>query len=44
MENLGKWTGTSDTSIINRIEEMEERRSGIKDTLKEIRYIGQRKC
>ena len=36
MENLGKWTGTSDTSIINRIEEMEKRVSGIEDTIEEI--------
>ena len=30
MENLGKRTGTTDASIINRIQEMEERISGVK--------------
>ena len=29
MENLGKRTGTTDTSITNRIQEMEERISGL---------------
>ena len=31
MENLGKRTGTTDASITNRIQEMEERISGIED-------------
>jgi hypothetical protein len=29
MENVGKRTGTIDTSITNRIQEMEERISGV---------------
>ena len=33
---LGKRTGTTDTSIINRIQEMEERISGIENTREEI--------
>ena len=41
MENLGKKTGTTETSIINRIQEMEERISGAEipqktDTTKKI--------
>ena len=36
MENLGKGTGTTDASITNRIQEMEERISGVKDTIEEI--------
>lgn len=36
MENLGKRTGTKDTSIINTIQEMEERCSGTEDTIEEI--------
>lgn len=36
MENLGKRTGTKDTSIINRIQEMKERCSGTEDTIEEI--------
>ena len=35
MENLGKWTGTTDANITNRIQEMEERISGIEDTIEE---------
>jgi chromosome segregation ATPase len=35
-ENLGKRTETIDTSIINRIQEMEQKISGIEDTIKEI--------
>ena len=34
MENLGKWTGT-ETSITNRIQEIEERISGTEDTIEE---------
>ena len=36
MENLGKRTGTTDASITNRIQEMEERISGINNTIQEI--------
>ena len=36
MENLGKRTGTTETSITNRIQEIEERISGIEDTIEEI--------
>lgn len=36
MENLGKRTGTTDTSITNRIQEMEDRPSGEEDTIGEI--------
>ena len=36
MENLGKWSGTTDASITNRIQEMEERTSDIEDTMEEI--------
>ena len=34
MENIGKRTGTTDTSITNRIKEMEERISGVEDKQK----------
>ena len=33
MENLGKRTGTREASITNRIQEMEERVSGVEDTI-----------
>lgn len=36
MENLGKQTGTTDVNIINTTQEMEERISGIEDTIEEI--------
>ena len=36
MENLGKRTGTTETSITNRIQEIEERISGDEDTIEEI--------
>jgi methionine synthase II (cobalamin-independent) len=36
MENLGKTTETSNTSIGNKIQEMEDRISGIEDTVEEI--------
>ena len=39
MENLGKQTGTTDASITNRIQEMEERISGIEDMLEEINSL-----
>jgi predicted nucleic acid-binding Zn-ribbon protein len=35
MENLGKRTGITDISITNRIQEIEERISSIKDTVEE---------
>jgi hypothetical protein len=35
MENIGKRTGFTNTSITNRIQEMEERISGIEDTLED---------
>jgi hypothetical protein len=44
MENLGKRTGTAEVSITNRIQEMEERISGIEDTIEKNQYISQRKC
>lgn len=36
MENMGKQVATTDTSIINKIQEMEERISVIEDRIKEI--------
>jgi uncharacterized coiled-coil protein SlyX len=36
MENVGKRTGTTNTSITNRIQEMEGRISCIEDTIKEM--------
>ena len=36
MENLGKWAGTTEISITNRIQEKEERISGAEDTTEEI--------
>jgi uncharacterized coiled-coil protein SlyX len=36
MENLGKRTGTTDTRITNRIQEIEKRISNVCDTIKEI--------
>jgi uncharacterized coiled-coil protein SlyX len=36
MEILGKWRGTIDISITNRIQEIEERISGAEDTIEEI--------
>ncbi|ERE82517.1 Transposase, L1 containing protein [Cricetulus griseus] len=43
IEKLGKRSGTTDVSITNRIQEMEERISGVEDTLVEIDSIDQRK-
>jgi hypothetical protein len=43
MENLGNQRGTIDTSITNRIWEMEERILVIEDTIKN-RYICKSKC
>ena len=36
MENLGKWRGSIETSIIDRIQQIEERISGAEDTIGEI--------
>jgi uncharacterized coiled-coil protein SlyX len=36
MENLGKRSGITDVSIINRMQEIEERISGVDDTIEEI--------
>ena len=36
MEKVGKQSGTTDVSITNRIQEMEERISGVEDTIEEI--------
>jgi hypothetical protein len=43
MENLGKRTGTTHASLTNRRQEIEERISGIDDTIEEI-DVSQRKC
>ena len=39
MENLGKWTGTTETCITNRIHEIEERISGGEDSIEEINSV-----
>jgi uncharacterized coiled-coil protein SlyX len=36
MENLGKRTGAADANITNRMQEMEERVSGVKDRIEEV--------
>lgn len=36
MENLDKQTGTTDTSITNKVQEREERISGTEDMIEEI--------
>jgi hypothetical protein len=36
MKNLGKRRGTTDESITNRMQEMEERLSGLEDTIEKI--------
>ena len=36
MENLGKWSGTTNSSITNRIQEIEERISSAEDRIDEI--------
>ena len=36
MENLGKRSGITNASITNRIQEIEERTSGVEDTVEEI--------
>ena len=43
IEKLGKRSGTADTSITNRIQEMEERISGAEDKTRGNRFIDQRK-
>jgi hypothetical protein len=40
MENLRKKTETTDETITNRIKEIEERMSGVKDTIEEIETSG----
>ena len=35
MKNLGKWTGTTDASITNRMQEIEERISSAEDRIEE---------
>ena len=39
IESLGKRLGTTETSITNRIQEIEERISGAEDTIKEIESL-----
>ena len=39
MKTLGKKTGTSETSITNRIQEIEERISNTEDTIEEINSL-----
>jgi cell fate (sporulation/competence/biofilm development) regulator YmcA (YheA/YmcA/DUF963 family) len=39
MKNLGKRTGTTDVSITNIIQEMEERLSGVADVIEEINIL-----
>ena len=39
MENLGKRTGTTEASITNRIQEIEERISDTEDTIEEINSL-----
>ena len=39
MENLGNRPGITDVSISNRIQEVEERISGVEDTVEEINTI-----
>ena len=39
MENLGKPMGTTETSITNRIQEIEERISDTEDTIEEINSL-----
>ena len=36
MKNLGKKSGITDVSITNRIQDIEERISGVKDSIEEI--------
>jgi hypothetical protein len=39
MENLGKKTKNTDISITNRIQEMEERTSGVEDKIEKNQHI-----
>ena len=39
MENLGKWTETTETSITNRIQEIEEQISDSEDTIEKINAL-----
>jgi hypothetical protein len=41
MENLGKRSGITDIIITNKIKEIEERTSGVEDTLEDIDTAGQ---
>jgi chromosome segregation ATPase len=43
IETLGKKSGTIDSSMSNRIQEMEERISGVEDSIENIRHNNQRK-
>lgn len=36
MKNLGTWTGITEAIFTNRIQAMEERISGIEDTIEEV--------
>ena len=44
MEKLGKRTGTRDISITNRVQEMEERVSGVEDIIEEINTSVKKMC
>ena len=39
MENIGKRSGITDVSITNRIQEIEERISGVEDTVEEFTQL-----
>lgn len=39
IKNLETQTGTSETSLSNRVQEIEERISGIEDTLEDIMHV-----
>lgn len=43
MENLDRQTGTREVSTSNRIEEMENRVLGVKDTIEEIDFYKSKK-
>lgn len=36
MDNLGKWSGATGASITNKIQDIEERVSGVEDTIEDI--------
>ena len=44
MKILGMWTGTTETKFINRIQDIENKISGIGDTTEEIASLVKRKC